>query len=372
MADRKPIKPGYDYIILLSVISLVGLGLVIVYSASSHMASTTHLQDSYFYLKRQSLFCGLGLALMIFAKNIPCILYSKLVYVLMFISLLLLVMLLVPGFGYKVGGAVRWLRWGEFSFQPSELAKFSLAVYMAYSMSKKGSKIKSFSKGLLPHIVIASAFMGLIFLQPDLGTSVIMGSWLLIILFVGGVKFFQLTSVMAMFGLVVGWLIIRSGYRLDRLQAFKNPWDDPQGLGFQIIHSFMAFGSGGIFGTGLGSSKQKLGYLPESHTDFVLSIAAEELGFLGVALIIVLFGILILRGIKIALDAKDLYSCYLALGITSLMGLQVCINMCVVMGLLPTKGLSLPLISYGGSSLVLNLFSIGILMNISSGAKRLK
>ncbi|MCP4681437.1 MAG: putative lipid II flippase FtsW [Desulfobacterales bacterium] len=369
MADRKAVNPGYDYMILLPVISLVSLGLVIVYSASSHMAATIQLQDSYFYLKRQALFCVIGIGLMIFAKNIPCILYSKLVYLLMFVSFCLLMMLFVPGFGHKVGGAVRWLRWGEFSFQPSELAKFSLAVYMAYSMSKKHSNMQSFSKGLLPHMVIAGAFMSLIILQPDLGTSVIIGFWLLIILFVGGVKIIQLTSVMAMFSLVVGWLIIRSGYRLDRLQAFKNPWDDPQGVGFQIIHSFMAFGSGGIFGTGLGSSKQKLGYLPESHTDFVLSVAAEELGFLGVAVIIVLFAILILRGIKIALDAKDLYSCYLALGITCLMGLQVCINMCVVMGLLPTKGLSLPIISYGGSSLVLNLFCAGVLMNISSGMK---
>ncbi|MBW2615755.1 MAG: FtsW/RodA/SpoVE family cell cycle protein, partial [Deltaproteobacteria bacterium] len=162
------------------------------------------------------------------------------------------------------------------------------------------------------------------------------------------------------------WLILHADYRLKRWSAFINPWDDPKGIGFQIIHSFLAFGSGGIFGTGLGNSKQKLFYLPEAHTDFVLSIAGEELGFLGVSLIIVLFGVLIMRGIKISLNAPDLYSSYLALGLTCFIGLQVLVNIGVVMGLLPTKGLTLPLISYGGSSLVLNLLAIGILLNISS------
>jgi len=303
---------------------------------------------------------------MLIAKHIPCTLYSKLAYPLLLISFSLLILLFIPGIGHKVGGATRWLRWGGFSFQPSELAKFSLAVYLAYSMSKKGSNMGSFSKGFLPHILIAGAFMLLIVLQPDLGTAVIMGCWFLIVLFVGGVKFTQLSLSIILSAPFVVWLIWSADYRLKRLWAFIHPWDDPQGVGFQIIHSFLAFGSGGIFGTGLGNSKQKLFYLPEPHTDFVFSIAAEELGFIGVIVIIILFGILIMRGIKIALNATDLYSSYLALGLTCLIGLQVMVNMAVVMGLLPTKGLTLPLISYGGSSLVLNLLSIGILLSISS------
>ncbi|MBC8419611.1 MAG: putative lipid II flippase FtsW [Proteobacteria bacterium] len=365
MGEKKAADSGYDYMLLIPAILLVTLGLVIVYSASSNLAEH-RLGDSYFYLKRQALFCLIGIALMVMTRYIPCTLYSKLVYPLLLISLSLLLLLFVPGLGHKVGGACRWISLGNFSFQPSELAKFTLAVYMAYSMSKKGTVMESFSKGLLPHLIVAGAFMFLIVLQPDLGTAVIVGAWVLIALFVGGVRIFQLLSILLLFAPVVAWLILNADYRLKRWLAFMNPWDDPKGIGFQIIHSFLAFGSGGIFGAGLGNSKQKLFYLPEPHTDFALSIMGEELGLLGVASIIVLFGILIMGGIRVALKAKDLYSTYLALGLTAFIGLQVLINMGVVMGLLPTKGLTLPLISYGGSSLVITLASIGVLLNISS------
>ena len=365
MAEKKSSNTGYDYTILIPVIALLGVGLVVDYSASSHLAAH-RLGDGYFYLKRHALFCVLGLGLMISAKNIPFALYPKLAYPLLLLSFSLLILLFLPGFGYKVSGACRWLRWAGFSFQPSELAKISLAIYMAYSMSKKGPNMETFSRGLLPHLGVAGAFMLLIVLQPDLGTAIIIGCWVLIVLFVGGVKLVHLFSVLMVFAPIVLWLVLRADYRLKRWWAFINPWEDPEGIGFQIIHSFLAFGSGGIFGAGLGNSKQKLFYLPEPHTDFVLSISAEELGFVGVSCIVVLFGILIMRGIKVALNARDLYSSYLALGLTCLIGLQVLVNMGVVMGLLPTKGLTLPLISYGGSSLVLNLFAIGILLNISS------
>ncbi len=365
MTEKKSAVQGYDYMILIPVIFLIGLGLVIVYSASSNLAAH-RLGDSYFFLKRQALYCIIGIGIMILAKNIPCTLYSKLAYPLLLISFALLIMLFIPGFGYKVGGACRWFRWHGFSFQPSELAKFSLAVYMAYSMSKKVSNMDSFSKGLLPHLLIAGAFMYLIVRQPDLGTTVIIGCWLLIVLFVGGVKFLQLFGIIIVSIPIFLWLIYQASYRLERWWAFINPWEHPRGIGYQIIHSFLAFGSGGIFGVGLGNSKQKLFYLPEAHTDFALSIAGEELGLLGVAVIIILFGILITRGIRVSLNAKDLYSSYLAFGLTCLFGLQVVVNMGVVLGLLPTKGLTLPFISYGGSSLLLNLLTMGILLNISS------
>jgi cell division protein FtsW len=356
---------GYDYLLLIPTLLLLGFGLVAIYSASSFLAEHK-MGDPYYYLKRQGMFCLLGLCLMIFAKNIPSWVYQKVVYPLLFVSLILLGLLLVPGYGVSVGGASRWLRIAGYSFQPSELAKLALAIYIAYSLAKKGPKMAFFSKGILPHLIVAGAVITLILLQPDLGTSIIIACWLLLLLFVGGVKIFHLIGLVLLSMPLLLWLIWRADYRLKRWWAFLNPWEDPQGLGFQIIHSFLAFGSGGIFGVGLGNSKQKLFYLPEPHTDFILSVVAEELGLLGLGTLVTLFGILIVRGIKIALDAPDMYSSYLALGISSLLGLQVLINMGVVMGLLPTKGLTLPLISYGGSSLVISLLSIGILLNIAS------
>ncbi|NLA75664.1 MAG: FtsW/RodA/SpoVE family cell cycle protein, partial [Deltaproteobacteria bacterium] len=206
----------------------------------------------------------------------------------------------------------------------------------------------------------------LILRQPDLGTTVIIGIWMVILLFVAGMNVFHLVPMVLLACPAVYYLITHEQYRVHRLLAYLKPWEDPQGFGFQIIHSFLAFGSGGILGVGLGNSKQKLLYLPESHTDFILSILAEETGLVGIAIIIMLFLILIIRGLKIALDAPDLYSSYLALGITILIGLQVIINMGVVMGLLPTKGLTLPFLSYGGSSLLVNMTGVGILMSISA------
>jgi len=207
--------------------------------------------------------------------------------------------------------------------------------------------------------------MILILLQPDLGTAVIIGMWMLILLFIGGVHVGQLFVLLGLLTPIVFYLISHTAYRLQRWWAFLNPWEDPQGFGFQIIHSFLAFGSGGFSGVGLGNSKQKLFYLPEPHTDFILSIIAEEIGFIGVSALLILFAFVIIRGIKIALDAPELFGTYLALGISCMLAVQVIVNMGVVMALLPTKGLTLPFISYGGSSLVVNLVGMGILMNIS-------
>ncbi len=365
MGKTKQGPTPYDFMLLIPTLLLVAIGLVAIFSASSFLADNK-LGDSYYYLKRQAMFGLLGLCLMILAKNIPATFYARLVYPLLGISFALLLLVFVPGFGLKVGGAHRWIRMAGLSFQPSELAKLALTFYIAYSMSKKGPDMATFSKGLVTHLAVAGAFMALILLQPDLGTTVIIGCWLLILLFVGGVNLLHLFSLFLLAVPVLCYLVLKADYRLKRWWTFLNPWDDPQGLGFQIIHSFLAFGSGGILGVGLGNSKQKLFYLPEPHTDFVLSIVAEELGLVGFAVIVVLFGILIMRGIKISLGAPDLYSSYLALAISTFMGLQVLINMGVVLGLLPTKGLTLPFISYGGSSLVISLLGVGILLNISA------
>ena len=365
MPEKVSTDSGTNYLILVPTMLLLCLGLVMIYSASSNLGQL-RLGDGYFYLKKQAIFCMIGVAVMFAARYVPYTLYSKFVYPLLIISICLLGLLFVPALAREIGGAHRWLNLGPLTFQPSELIKFSLAVYMAYSMSKKSAEMASFSKGVLPHLLVAGILMVLVLLQPDLGTTVIMGIWVLIALFVGGVRMFHISTIFLLCSPVVIWLITRADYRIKRWLAFMDPWEDPTGIGFQIIHSFLAFGSGGIFGAGLGNSKQKLFYLPESHTDFVLSITGEELGLLGVTSIIILFGTLIMGGIRVALKARDLYSTYLALGLTSFLGLQVIINMAVVLGLLPTKGLTLPLISYGGSSLIMTLLSIGVLLNISA------
>jgi cell division protein FtsW len=297
---------------------------------------------------------------MLITRYIPCTLYKKMVYPLLLASALLLVLLFVPGLGRKVGGAYRWMNVAGFSFQPSEMVKFSLAVYLAYSMSKKGSDLELFTKGLLPHFLVVGV---------SWCSSTCSRTWArrsssapghLMLLFVGGVRVYQLLILFLLAAPIFAYLVLNAEYRVKRWLAFLNPWDDPKGIGFQIIHSFLAFGSGGIFGAGLGNSKQKLFYLPEPHTDFALSIMGEELGLVGVSVTILLFGVLIMGGIRVALNSKDLYSTYLALGLTCFLGLQVIVNMAVVLGLLPTKGLTLPLISYGGSSLVMTLAGIGV------------
>lgn len=364
-AKKKKAAGSYDFFILIPTVILLGVGLVAVYSSSTLLAADK-FQDSYYFLKRQMIFALAGILLLFLAKNIPVELYRKLAYPILVLSFIMLALLYIPGVGKTVNGATRWLRIGGFGLQPSEVVKLSLAVYMAYSMSKKGNNMSSLSKGLLPHLLIVGIFMVMILGQPDLGNTVIIGCWLMILLFVAGLNLFHILAMAIISCPVIYWLVTHAEYRLNRLLAFLNPWEHSQTLAYQLIHSYLAFGSGGIFGVGLGNSKQKLHYLPEPHTDCVLSILAEELGLIGVLAIVILFTVLIIRGIKISLDASDLYSSYLALGITTLLGMQVIINMGVVMGLLPTKGLALPLLSYGGSSLMVNLIGIGILMNISA------
>jgi cell division protein FtsW len=364
MALKKGHHYNYDPVILIAVIVLIGIGLVAVYSASSILAEE-RFGDHYYYLRRQTVFCLFGLLLMILAKNINYLFYRRLVYFFLGLSLILLILLLVPGFGVKVGGAQRWFRFGLISMQPSEVAKLSLAIFVAYSMSKNVEKMGSFSHGLLPHLLVAALFIILILQQPDLGTAIIIGMWLLILLFIGGVSLGQLLVLVGLIAPVAFYLISHTAYRLSRWWAFLNPWEDPHGFGFQIIHSFLAFGSGGLLGVGIGNSKQKLFYLPEPHTDFILAIIAEEIGFIGVSVLLILFAFVVIRGIKIALNAPEVFGAYLAMGISCMLAIQVIVNMGVVMALLPTKGLTLPFISYGGSSLIVSLTGMGILMNIS-------
>ena len=355
----------HNHLLLLIVFALVGTGIVMVYSSSS-ISADTKFGDSIHFLKRQSCFALIGLLLMFFVMNIRYQVLQRLVYPIIIISFLLLILVLIPGIGTTIGGSTRWFRIGPLSFQPSELAKLALVIFLAYSLSKKEKAIKSFSIGFLPHLIVTLVMSGLVLLQPDFGAAMILLFLFFILMFAAGTKIRYLTSLLGVMSVGCYFLITCVGYRLDRITAYLNPWEDPTATGFQIIQSFLAFGSGGLWGAGLGNGKQKLFYLPEPHTDFICSIIGEELGFIGVLLVIILFITLFFCGLKIALKAPDLLGTYLALGITSLISLHAVINLGVVMGLLPTKGSTLHFISYGGTSLVVNLIGIGILLNISS------
>jgi cell division protein FtsW len=359
----------YDVQLLFPVLFLVGIGIVMVYSASSALALKKFGSD-YFFLKKQALFAFTGVVVLVVSRHFPYRYYRILAYPLLGVSLALLAVIQFTSLGLSVGGSIRWMRLGSFSFQPSELARIALVIYLAYSMEKKQEKIKSFAIGFIPHVMVLGIFVILIIIQPDFGSVVILGALTWIMLFIGGVRFSQLFASLLVI-LPVGYLfLINAEYRLKRILGFLNPWEYPADEGYQIVHSLMAFGTGGLWGTGIGKGYQKLFYLPEPHTDFIFSVVGEELGLLGVLIIIGLYTWIVIRGISIARNAPDLFGAYLAAGLTIAMGLQIVVNMGVTLGLLPTKGLTLPLLSYGGTSLLLNMASIGILMNISASKKR--
>ncbi len=355
--------------LLTCALALVGIGLIMVYSAGSALAAKRYLDGAYFF-KAQLVHAGVGLAVMALLASLDYRRLERLAYPLLLGVLLMLLLVLVPGVGHQAGGAVRWLHLGPLSMQPAEFAKLALVVYLAYSLSRHYQQIKSFSRGLLPHVGVAAVLILPVLAEPDLGMSVILFALAMIMLFVAGARWTYLLGMLAAAAPLVYLLVVAYPYRFKRVVAFLNPWDDAGGAGFQIIHSFLALGSGGLTGAGLGASKQKLFYLPEPHTDFIFSVLAEELGLWGVLLVLGLFMLLIVRGIKIALEARELFGTYLALGATLIIGLQAFINAGVVMGLLPTKGLTLPFISYGGSSLVVNFACVGMLLAVAAGQRR--
>jgi cell division protein FtsW len=363
-SSAAPATP-YDLSLLFPVLFLVGIGMVMVYSASSALA-LKKFGSSYFFLKKQALFALVGLVGLVVARHFPYRLWRSLAYPAVALAFALLVCVLVSSWGHTAGGATRWLRVAGFTFQPSELARIALIVYLAYSMSKKQARLGEFAIGFVPHIIVLAMLLVPMMLQPDFGSAVILTLLTGIMMFAGGVPLRHLLlSALAL--LPAGaYLLVSAEYRIRRLMSFLNPWDYPTAEGYQTIHSLMAFGSGGLWGSGIGKSLQKLFYLPEPHTDFIFSVIGEEFGLLGVALTVVLYGLIIWRGIAIARKTEDLFGALLCFGLTTALALQVCINMGVTLGLLPTKGLTLPFLSYGGTSLVLNMAAIGIIMNIGT------
>ncbi|MEW6672896.1 MAG: putative lipid II flippase FtsW [Thermodesulfobacteriota bacterium] len=363
--QQKTASLTYDIMLLFPVLLLVGIGIVMVYSASSALA-LKKFGSEYFFLKKQAIFAVGGIVALVVYKHIPYRWYRMLAYPILLLALGFLIAIPIPGLGSSAGGAARWLRFGAVSFQPSEFARFAMVVFMAYSMSKKRDRIKDFYIGFLPHVLVLSTFTVLIFLQPDFGSVVILSALTWIMLFVGGARLLHLASSLLLVLPVLYFFMIHAEYRLKRIMSFLDPWQYPTEEGYQIIHSLMAFGTGGIWGAGIGKGYQKLFYLPEPHTDFIFSVIGEELGLVGIFLILGLYTLIVWRGISIARNTGDLFGSFVALGLTTAMALQVLINMGVCLGLLPTKGLTLPFLSYGGTSLLINMASIGILMNIET------
>ena len=356
---------SYDIQLLFPVLFLVGIGIVMVYSASSALALKKFGND-YFFLKKQAIFTLAGVMILVACRHFPYRLYRPLAYPLLAVTIFLLIAVLIPQFGVAAGGATRWLQIGRLSFQPSELARIALVIYLAYSLEKKGAALKNFTVGFLPHIFILVVLSGLIIQQPDFGSVVILSVITGLMMFIGGVRIRHLLIALATLAPIGMYLVMSAEYRWRRLLGFLDPWQYPADEGYQIVHSLMAFGTGGIAGTGIGKGYQKLFYLPEPHTDFIFSVVGEELGLIGVLAIVGLYGWIIVRGIRIAKNAADPFGSFLAMGLTIGLGLQTVVNMGVALSLLPTKGLTLPFLSYGGTSLLLNMASIGILMNISA------
>jgi len=365
---RDPIM-HYDVKLLFSVLFLVGIGIVMVYSASSTLALEASKPD-YYYLKRQAIFGIIGIVVLVLFKQIPYKIYRYLAYPSLFLALGFLIAIQVSGFGFTAGGSARWLRFGGFSFQPSELARFVMVIYLAYSISKKKDRIRELKIGFLPHILVMVVLIVPIFIQPDFGSIVILCLITWFMLFIGGVRIWHLLSSILFLLPIAYILMISADYRVRRIMSFLDPWRYQADEGYQIVHSLMAFGTGRIWGAGIGKSYQKLFYLPEPHTDFIFSVIGEELGLIGVIIILGLYSIILWRGVGTARNARDDFGSLLAIGITVSISLQVCVNMGVSLGLLPTKGLTLPFLSYGGTSLLLSMASIGILMNIGASKAR--
>lgn len=354
----------FDYLLLLSVLGLLAIGTLVVFSASADLAFHT-LGSPYYYLERQIMWAVLGLIVLAVASRYPYWRYQKWALPVFVVSMVLLVAVLIPHVGIEINGSRRWLGAGPLQIQPSELAKIGMIFFFARLLTLNQDRLSSFWRGVLPHLGLAVIIFALVLLEPDLGTTMAIAGTFFVMLFVAGARKRHL-GVLFMSALpALGVIIAVEPYRLDRIVAFTDPWKHPLGEGFHTIQALLALGSGGVLGLGLGYSRQALGYLPESFTDFIFAVLGEELGLLGTLTVVILFMIVAWRGYRIAMRAPDLFSSLLATGFTTMIAIQAAINMGVVTATLPVTGITLPFISYGGSSLVLSLAGIGVLLNIS-------
>lgn len=374
----KFVNNQFDFILCITVILLLALGIIMVLSASAPSALST-TGNSYTYVKKQLIFAIAGIFVMLFLSKVDYRFYKKYYWQIYFISWIILLLVLVPGLGYSVKGATRWIKIGGFQFQPSELTKIGLIIFFAGYLSDHKDELYDLKKGFIKPICFLIPPIGILFfVQNHLSVSLVICIITIVMMFIAGcrLKHFAVVGIVGI-SLIIGIFgfmqISGAGegsFRLDRISTYFDPWADAQGTGYQTVQSLYAIGSGGMFGLGLGNSKQKYLYIPEPHNDFIFSILAEELGFAGCIIVIILFAIFIWRGILIAMRATDMYGTLVAVGITTLVEVQAIINIAVVTATVPTTGMSLPFFSYGGTALLLLLANVGILLNISRSSSK--
>lgn len=360
---RGPIK-GLDRGLLLVILMLVVFGLIMVFSASAPAASA-YQNNPYYYIIRQAIFAVMGVAAMMVLSYFDYHNYSKFAFLILAGSFLLLFAVYIPGLGVVRNNARRWINIGISTLQPSEVVKVAIIIYFSYSLSIIKDKIKEFRGGLLRYLIILGLFAVVLLKEPHLSATLVICAVGCVLLLVAGAKFSHFMALAACALPALVFVIIKSPYQLERVTTFLNPFADKSDAGFQVVNSLYAIGSGGVFGLGLGMSRQKFLYLPEPQNDFIFAIVCEELGWLGAALVLVLFGILIWKGYRIAQEAPDMFGTLLATGITSLVAIQVAVNVAVVTSSVPVTGMALPFFSYGGTSLLILLSCMGILLNIS-------
>lgn len=358
---------SYDWWLVAITVMLLCIGLVMVLSASSMVAERI-TGDKYYFFKRQIIFAGISAFIMWITAIMPRSLLYKFQYPFLFIITVMLLLTLTP-LATKVNGASRWLSLGVFSIQPLEFTKVALALYLAYFMSTKQELVKTFNKGVIPPFAVTLILALLVLAQPDFGGSAILIMILFFMCLIGGTRFIYLFISIAVFFAMAGALVLYSPYRARRLAAFLNPFQDAQNTGYQLVQSLYALGSGGFFGTGIGASSQKMFYLPEAHNDFIMSVIGEELGFLGITIVMGLLLLLFIRSYVIIINQKNLRDRFSAFSVTLVIALGTILNLAVVMGMAPPKGVSMPFLSYGGSSLLATMFCIGLLLNFSRSVK---
>ncbi|MDP3722236.1 MAG: putative lipid II flippase FtsW [Candidatus Omnitrophota bacterium] len=353
--------------LLIVVAALMGIGIVAVYSASA-LASDATYGGSLRFVIHHLLSIGCGLALGLGCLAIPYATLRRSARWLLLISLALLGLILVCG--QEAGGARRWFSLGRWSIQPSEFAQLSLVLYLADLLARRAGELHRFWRGVVPPLLVVGLTSALVLLQPDLGTAIAMGAVGLLLLWVAKVRWSHLVPILASAAVGLAVLIVTVEYRRRRLFAFLNPWEDPLGSGYQIVQSYVSLASGGLVGHGVGASLQRLFFLPNAHTDFLFAIIGEELGLIGTTAVISLFALFLICGSRIAMAAQDLFSKYLVCGLVGMITFEAVVNIGVVTGLLPTKGLPLPLMSYGGSAMVMNLLACALIVQASRHADR--
>ena len=363
---RLAVNLGPDPWLLLGVAALVGLGAVMVFNVSYFHGQ--EMGDSMHFFRKHVISIVLGIAAAAVTSRIPSERYRRVAYPLLAAAVLLLVLVLVPGLGARRSGAQRWFPLGPLSFQPTEIAKFAVVLYLAASLVRKSERMGELLHGVMPHCIVAGLVAGLSLLEPDFGTAALVVGLLLLMLFVGGARVGHLLLFGAAALPLLVWVVVVEPYRLARVLTFLDYTKDPRGMGFQLLQSLISFGSGGVSGVGLGRSEQKMFFLPAAHTDFIFSVIGEELGLVGACLVVALFLVVGARGLRIAARHPDPFASLLAFGTTVLIVLQGLLNIGVVLGCLPTKGLALPFVSYGGSAMMIVLAEVGVLLALAREA----